>query len=211
MNKKIISIVVIIVIIILGAGFYYWWSNTRDMGPDDLSDDTGEGIQYYNDEYTYSLTTPEDWFVGYLGDKKETANVIWWVTNEADIELADGGPPLGAKVELIITDLKEMRDMDPRSPEISSAQDWVDWRRTGYSKLVEDLDDYNDEIIKVAGKTAIKTIEEGSQFENAGPIIEVVLFDKDNELIYSLKYLGQEPAYSKNLAEFDSILSSFSL
>jgi len=177
--------------------------------PDDLSNNIPNTIQYYNNEYGYSLNFPDDWFIGYLGDSKESARVVWFVSDESDIELKDGGAPLGAKVEVIVHDVAELSEMDSSFPEIGKAQDWLNWQRLGSGELVGELAVYDDEEIAVADSAAIKTTAGDSMFPNAGPVIEVVVYNSKADLVYSIKYLGQEPAYSENLGEFDEILANF--
>jgi len=213
--KKIILIIIIFLIVLIAApiGWYYWQLNyPPNGGEDDLSKKIPAEISYYNDKYKYSLKFPEEWFVGFLGNSKEEANVIWFVSDEKDLEQGDGGPPLGAKVEVIAQDLEELRLIDPRFPEINSAKGWLDWERSGWSKFSRepvDIRKYEERTVTLAGKEAIRTTYKESTFEETGPGIAMTLFDSD--IIYQINYLGRKPFYTENLDSFEKIIHSFAI
>lgn len=215
MSKKLLLIILIPLIVLIAApiGWYYWQLNyPPDLGEDDLSKKIPAEISYYNEKYKYSLKFPEEWFVGFLGDSKEEANVVWFVSDEKDLEQGDGGPPVGAKVEVIVQDLEEQRLIDPRFPEINSAKDWLDWERSGWSKFSREPVEtrkYEERTVTLAGKEAIRTTYKEPEFVEAGPGITITLFDSD--IIYQINYLGRKPFYTESLGKFEEIVKSFAV
>jgi hypothetical protein len=227
-KKIIITIILIVAIIFFGFVIKYYWqdNSSGNAGKDNLislvtstdNKDTSSQVKavnpnmliYINQKYGYSIEYPKSWWYAWLGNNDgKKANIYWFVSDKSDMELKDGGFSVGAKVEIIVQDLKEALKLDSRFPDIDSAQDWVDWQRTGYSKLTGKKAVYDDKKITIAGKEAIKTIEDEPQFGDAGPVVEITLYNANK--IYQIKYLGRDPAYALNTTLFEKMLKSFKL
>lgn len=156
-------------------------------------------VSYSNAKYDFSFSYPSTWRLGFFGESRDTASVVWAVSDAGDVEPSDGGLPRGAKVEIMANDLKELKDMDPRFPDIKSAKDWLDWERSGGSKAVKGGGKaHKDEKVVVAGYEAIRSAKKNK--------ILIVLLRSNT--VYRIQYLGSKTAYLKNIGTFEDIVKS---
>ncbi|MBU0648986.1 hypothetical protein KJ969_02690 [Patescibacteria group bacterium] len=236
----IIVIIVVLAILSVAApvAWYYWQSNFPSPGvPDDLSDmvppdegddetptppvpsdktldqnePTAEQTAYANTKYDYSLKFPSAWTINCFGEAEEEANVIWIVSDEQDLEMADGGLPRGSRMEVIVQELSELKEGDPSFPDMVTVYDWLEWQRTyqaGFDS--ESMGEPKDENVTVGGIRAVKTYFEEPLYEDMAKTIVVTLLDPVNERVFQIQYLGIESAFSENESVFDQFLESFS-
>lgn len=218
MKKIIIGIIVaavilILFLIVLPVGWYFFqlnWPPSR--GQDDLSNQAVNKLLYYhNNRYGYSVEFIDDWWVGYAGDSKEEAVNVWFVSDSRDLEVADGGPPLGAKIEVFVQNLAELKEVDSSFPEINSIADWLNWQQTYQTGLENEASGGpKDERLLIAGQAAIQLIYEQPLDSSAGKSRKAMFLDPAGANIFTLQYSGREPAYSANLKYFSQVLESFS-
>lgn len=214
-KKKLILIIAIIVVIlvILPIGWYYWQNNSGNQGIDDLrsnpATDPDFGI-YQNNKFDYSVNYPKDWFLGFYGESREQAQVVFFVSNKGDLQGADGGPPLGAKVEIIVQDLKELKEMDKSMSHINTIDKYVKWQKTyqvGFDTEMQEK--CIEENIKIGQVDAIKEICDNPVGAGFGKTRKVQLLRPDMNYVYIIQYLGREPYYSNNTDTFDKVYKSF--
>jgi len=235
----IVIVVVALAILLVAApvAWYYWQSNFPPPGvPDDLSDmappDQGddetptppvpsdqipdqdepaaEQTAYANTKYDYSLKFPSTWSISYFGETEEESSVIWIVSDEQDLEMADGGLPRGSRMEVIVQELSELEEGDPSFPEMVTVYDWLEWQRTyqaGFDS--ESMGEPKDENVTVGGIRAVKTYFEEPLYEDMAKTIVVTLLDPVNERVFQIQYLGSEPTFSENKSVFDQFLQTF--
>ena len=192
MNKKIIWGIVFVVIILLG-----YWAFTQDWrgnGPTGPGGEELPAATYTNEKYGFEFKYPADWHM-LMGDEKSEIIQL----SNVDTPSGDGGPPLGARIEVIIFEaylgmnfeenIREIRGEALGSEEISM------------------------EEIEVGGHTAYKYMFPPS-FDDLkeGNPIEVYLSTKINFLedyIILVKYMGRAPDYNDNLGIFDYVLKTW--
>lgn len=222
MPKKTLTTIAIIVLIlvILPIGWYYWQNNSGNQGVDDLANliepDNGVAIYkeglYFNTKFGYSVDYPDEWFIGYYGESKEQAQVVFFVSNQGDLQGADGEPPLGAKAEIIVHDLKKLKEMDASMSHIDTIDEYVKWQKTYqvgfdtemHGKCIE-------ENIKIGKADAIREICDNSAEDGFSKTRKVQLLSPDKNYIFLIQYLGREPYYSNNIEQFNKIYKSFNL
>lgn len=166
---------------------------------------------YQNTRYGYSLKYPASWFIGYLGPSEKDAVVLRICSDVNSTQFGDAGieNPL---VEIIVSDLKELKEVGSRIPGVKSPKDWLDWDRSNWDEPErERIGPYRDEKIIVSGSEGVKTTYSKPIFPGAGPVVEVILFNPATEMVYSIKYFGDQRTYGENLKHFENILKSFSL
>lgn len=174
------------VFLLLGLGFTllgFKCNQTPSSVPE-----TNSFLSYTNKKHRFNLEYPLDWFLS--GDAD--ADIVHLTSVSENLAL--GGPPSGARLEIIILD----------NPEGFSLRDWVRWIKTEGSGqgLTEDK-----EII-VAGQKAIQQTGQSPP----GPVGQgrpiSIYLAKGNQIV-QINYLGREPAYSENQTNFEAILRSF--
>jgi len=198
-------------VIFLFIGLEYWQNNYSNLGNDDLSNQTSDQITYSNSKYLYSLKFPQAWFINFLGDTKETADLITLVSHKTDLTGGDGGPPKGAKVQIFIQDIKELQAVDQDFPQINSVDDWINWERTYQAGFdTEALGEPLDESITVTSQNAFKSSYLAPLYpKDMAKEIKVTLLNPPKTHIFQIQYLAQEPEFSNQLENFDLIINSF--
>jgi len=215
-KKSIIGIVIIVVIlVILPIGWYYWQNNSGNQGIDDLANyiptDPNFSV-YQNNKFGYSVDYPKDWFLGFFGESKPQAQVVFFVTDKGDLQATDGGPPLGAKVEIIVQDLKELKEMDTSMSHIDTIDEYVKWQniyQVGFDTEMQG--ECIEENIKIGTTDAIREICDNPVEAGFGKVRNIKLLSPDMNYVYIIQYLGREPEYSNNTDMFDKIYKSISL
>lgn len=191
------------------GGFSYEFGLNSDELEDEL--EVSDVIQYYNDKYGYSLEFPEDWLIGYFGDDKENADMVWFVSDEADFQSGNGGLPVGAKVEVIIQDLEMFTEVDSEFPDIETIDDWVAWEEESQPSIEDDFQGEAEvSEIEVAGQEAVKQIYDNPTVDDYGKLTTVKFLDSSGRYVFMLQYLGGNSAYDEFKGLFDEIVDSFS-
>jgi len=166
---------------------------------------------YQNTKFGYSIDYPTTWTVGFLGRSSGEAAVLRICQNAIDAQFSDGGE-LDPLVEVIVTDIREMKKMGARIPTITSAKDWIQWERSSWdTEEKERVGPIKDQPIIVGDLNGVESLHKKPVMPGMGPAVEVTLFDPQTEYIYSLKYLGRKPAYKESLPKFKEILAGFKL
>ena len=224
MPKKTLTtiLVIVFILVILPIGWYYWQNNSGNQGVDDLTNqgwvapDNGAAVYreglYFNTKFGYSVDYPDEWFIGYYGESEEQAQVIFFVSNQGDLQAADGGLPLGVKAEIIVQDLKELREMAASMSHIDTIGEYVKWQKTYQAGFDTDMQGKCiEENIKIGQVDAIKEVCDNPAEAGFDKTRKVQLLSPDMNYIYIIQYLGREPYYSNNASEFDRIYKSLSL
>lgn len=222
MKKEFVMVVFIVVVavVILSAASVSWylWQSKQPPSPivpsnpviSDSPDQVFDQTSYSNTKYNYSLKYPNDWFFNYFSDSKEEANVVWVVSNQQDLEIADGGPPRGVRMEVIVQDLSELKEVDTSFPDMATVYDWLEWQRAYQVSFdSESMGEPKDENVTVGGIRAVKTYYEDPLYDEMAKTIVVTLLDPVKERIYEIQYLGSEPAFSENKSVYENFLTSF--
>lgn len=166
---------------------------------------------YTNTKYGYSLKYPAKWFIAYLGRTEADAAVVRFAFEEGDTEFAEGSE-IGLVIEIIVSDIAELKGMGARFPPIKTPEDWLKWERSNRDKEEADhIGPFVDEGVTVGGLAGIKTTYKKPIFKGAGPAIELVLYNPAKDIIISIKYLGKNPEYEKNLKVFEDLLKSLKI
>lgn len=164
---------------------------------------------YENKRYSYVVQYPSAWYIGYLGGSEDTAAVIRICSDAADTDFSDGGQ-MNPLVEIIVSDLGEMKREGAKFPEIKTSKDWVLWERSNWDKDErERVGAFKDEKIMLGGIEGVKTTYLKPAFPDAGPVIDAIFFNQASSLVYSIKYLGTQPKYKDHLKDLQTVLESF--
>lgn len=165
--------------------------------------------EYKNTKYGYSLKYPSAWFITYLGKSEGDAVVVKFAESEVDAQFTDSAET-GPVVEIIVSDLKELKGMGAKLPEIKTAADWIAWDRSNWDEEEKKrIGEYKDEPVSLSGLEGVRIVFKTPAFPGAGPAIEVILYNPLKELLYDIKYIGMKPAYDKGLKIFEDVLKSF--
>lgn len=216
MAKKIIIgiIVVVVILIILSIGWYYWQNNNGNQGIDDLSNRsvTNSNFNIYeNYKFDYSIDYPKDWFLGFYGESEEQAQVVFFVSDQKDLQGADGGPPLGAKVEIIVQNLKELKDMDESMSHIDIIDEYVQWQKTYQASFDTEM-----KGVCIEQKVTIGSLDGimetcDNPESGFGKSKKVQFLSPDGNTVFLIQYLGSEPHYSNNAKYFEDLYKSLRL
>ena len=210
-KKKIVGIFLALILLGLAIAASSNKFCQRNLGKDDLTSQITKEILYYNRKYHYSLKFPQSWLIGYEGASKETAETVWFVSHEADLERTSGDLLKGVQVMIVVEDLDAFKKEDPSLSKIRTAKDWLEWERTYQVDFEsESRGKPEDSDLEVNGIKMVKSAFLEPLYPDEVPKkIEVTFFDPSGVYLFKILYEGFEPAFSQNQALFDDILSSF--
>lgn len=233
--------IIVFILIVLPIGWYYWQNNSGNLGVDNLNPSTNKknivniddaknnsqpGVDnlkeikasspnmlvYINEKYGYSIEYPKTWWYGWIGDNDGAkADVYWFVSDKSDMELKDGGLPAGAKAEIIVTDLEELKNIDASMLNIDTIEKYAEWQKANQVGFDTEMQgECIEENIKINGLNAIKEVCENPMEESFGKTRKVQLLSSDDKYVFLIQYLGKEPYYSDNTDKFENVYKSFS-
>ena len=223
-------IVVVLLTVAISLGWYYWQINqapgpTGDVLIPPASDNTNkapiadntnvaiddsDSQQYLSEKHAYTVDYPSNWSMGYVGDSEAGALGVWFVSDEADLKGADGGLPKGAKAEIFVQKISELKEVDEDFPDINEPKDWLDWQREYQASLeMEMWGEPVDKDMTVDGLDAVLTIYDEPTEPEVGKSRKVTLLSPDMNHIFVFQYIGSDSAYTANVDTFDEIVQSF--
>lgn len=209
MQKKLLTgvIIIIFVLVILPIGWYYWKIN---QPPQPHGDDLTDINIYINEKFDYSVEYSENWHIGFYGESKEQAEVVFFVSDRKDLQAADGGLPLGVKAEIIVQNLEELKEIDESMSYIKTITEYIEWQNMNQAGFdVEMQGKCIEENIKIDGLDAVKKVCDNPTEESFGKVSKIQFLNPDGNHAFLIQYLGREPYYSDNKTEFDYIYQSF--
>lgn len=211
MKKKVFGLFLILVFLLFLSSVFYLFSKRKNLGQDDLRAKIPQEILYYNEKYSYSLKFPQFWLIGYDGASKETADAVWFVSNEADLEKTSGDLLKGVQVMIVVEDLDASKKEDPSLSKIRTVKDWLEWERIYQVGLEsESQGQPEDSDLEVNEIEMVKSAFLEPLYPDEVPKkIEVTFFNPSGVYLFKILYEGFEPSFSKNQALFESLLSSF--
>ena len=211
MNKKDVIITLGLILLVLGGVLSWNKFRSKNLGKDDLGSQIPKEILYYNQKYHYSLEFPQSWLIGYDGASKETAETVWFVPHGADLKRTSGDLLKGVQMMIVVENLDALKKEDPSLSKIRTVKDWLEWERTYQVDFEsESRGQPKDSDLEVNGIKMVKSAFLEPLYPDEVPKkIEVTFFNSSGAYLFKILYEGFEPAFSKNQALFESLLSSF--
>lgn len=211
MKKKFLTVFLTLCLFLFLSLLFFLFSKRRNLGEDELKERAPQEILYYNEKYNYSLKLPQSWLIGYDEDSKETAETVWFVSDEADLKRTSGDLLKGVQVMIVVENLDALKKEDPSLSKIRTIKDWLEWERTYQVDFEsESRGQPEDSDLEVNGIKMAKSAFLVPLYPDEVPKkIEVTFFDSSGAYLFKILYEGFEPAFSKNQALFESLLSSF--